>query len=586
MEQVIQNDNLDMLQQKLVSYPKTYEDLKIIASIIRGTQIFNKLNELYHQLLSSDGQIKLCNNVEIKSYSQNELISSNPILGVQLLLKGQVDVFQLDEGYIYKTEKQITSLFPLSYIEEEFHFDKQIYRSSQLKYKISVDDSLILQINKQECDDIYQFFGDLFLFKHKTLCKIIPGLGELNSKRILAALATQFESLTLPHLTPITEENVIGDYLYFLAQGDIQMIKKEEQVFNIEDSGIIGDELLIDPDSDQNQQICYEFTAKVKSAQVLLYRIKVKIFNRLFPNSIIRQIISLHKQKQLIRLLMGSKPFDQQQLCISPNNQQKKSQSTLILAKDSIKSYDKVDIQFQQYQVPKHSRVLKYNKNVLDQFGEEEKKSKKITINEFVQLTKQSKQPQIKILEKVENPYSFASNVNSEGFLKQYYSNLIRVGLVKPPLRIAPQNHEAIQRSRVNSAVKLVEKTHKQLKTRRSTSLIYGQKDPILQINSLNSNKDNKGNLNSQKKLDKTRTITSFFATPRTSQQLHQFHNPSQGYFQFIETPKCETPQSRSTMAKSSHVFRPYSGFMDHSSRLSQQSEMQKRLRKPNQHFF
>ncbi|CAD8050471.1 unnamed protein product [Paramecium primaurelia] len=586
MEQVIQNDNLDMLQQKLVSYPKTYEDLKIIASIIRGTHIFNKLNELYHQQLSSDGQIKLCNNVEIKSYSQNELISSNPILGVQLLLKGQIDVFQQDEGYIYKTEKQITSLFPLSYIEEEFHFNKQIYRSSQLKYKISVDDSLILSINKQECDDIYQFFGDLFLFKHKTLCKIIPGLGELNSKRILAALSTQFESLTLPHLTPITEENVIGDYLYFLAQGDIQMLKKEEQVFNIEDSGIIGDELLIDPDSDQNQQICYEFTAKVKSAQVLLYRIKVKIFTRLFPNSIIRQIISLHKQKQLIRLLMGSKPFDQQQLCTSPNNQQKKSQSTLILAKDSIKSYDKVDIQFQQYQVPKHSRVLKYNKNVLDQFGEEEKKSKKITINEFVQLTKQSKEPQIKILEKVENPYSFASNVNSEGFLKQYYSNLIRVGLVKPPLRIAPQNHEAIQRSRVNSAVKLVEKTHKQLKTRRSTSLIYGQKDPILQINSLNSNKDNKGNLNSQKKLDKTRTITSFFATPRTSQQLHQLHNPSQGYFQFIETPKCETPQSRSTMAKSSHVFRPYSGFMDHSSRLSQQSEMQKRLRKPNQHFF
>lgn len=36
------------------------------------------------------------------------------------------------------------------------------------------------------------------------------------------------------------------------------------------------------------------------------------------------------------------------------------------------------------FQVPKHSRVLKYNKNVLDQFGEEEKKSKKITINEFV----------------------------------------------------------------------------------------------------------------------------------------------------------------------------------------------------------
>lgn len=45
--------------------------------------------------------------------------------------------------------------------------------------------------------------------------------------------------------------------------------------------------------------------------------------------------------------------------------------------------------------------------------------------------------------------------------------------------------------------MKLVEKTHKQLKTRRSASLIYDQKDPILQINSLNQNKDNKGNVNS-----------------------------------------------------------------------------------------
>ncbi|CAK65999.1 unnamed protein product (macronuclear) [Paramecium tetraurelia] len=585
MEQVIQNENLVMLQQKIVSYPKTYEDLKIIASIIRGTQIFNKLNELYHQQLSSDGQIKLCNNVEIRSYSQSELISVNPNLGVQLLLKGQVDVFQQEDGYIYKTAKLIASLFPLSYIEDEFHFGKQIYSSSQLKYKISVDDSLVLSINKQQCDDIYQFFGDLFLFKHKILCKIIPGLGELNSKRILAALATQFESLTFPHLTPITEENVIGDYLYFLAQGDISMSKNEEHIFNMEDNGIIGDELLIDPDSDQNQQLSYEFTSRNQSEDIhssfpqLHYQI----------NYITSQVYLYCKQtveKQLMRLLMGSKPFDQSLLCNSPNNEFKKSQSTLILAKDSIKSYDKVDIQFQQYQVPKHSRVLKYNKNVLDQFGEEEKKSKKITMNEFVSLTKSSKEPQIKILEKVENPYSFASNVNSEGFLKQYYSNLIRVGLVKPPLRIAPQNHEAIQRSRVNSAVKLIEKTHKKIKTRKSTSLIYGQNDPILQINSLNPNKEDKGNTNSQKKLDKTRTITSFFATPRTAQQLHQFHNPSSGYFQIIETPKCETPESRSTMAKSSHVFRPYSGFMDHTSRLSQQSEMQKRLRKPNQHFF
>ena len=36
------------------------------------------------------------------------------------------------------------------------------------------------------------------------------------------------------------------------------------------------------------------------------------------------------------------------------------------------------------------------------------------------------------LLQKVENPYDFASNVNSDGFLKQYYANLIREGLVKP----------------------------------------------------------------------------------------------------------------------------------------------------------
>ncbi|CAD8128249.1 unnamed protein product [Paramecium sonneborni] len=587
MEQIIQNDNFVLLQSKLVSYPKTYEDLKIIASIIRGTKVISKLNELYHQQLSNDGQMKLCNSFQIKTYSKNEQLYSNPTLGVQLLLKGQVDIYQVEEGYIYKKEKLITSLHPLSYIEDEFHFDKEIYCSTQLQYNISVDNTLILSINKKECDDIYQFYGDLFLFKHKTLCKIIPGLGDLNSKRILTSLATQFEILTLSHQAQVTEENVIGEYLYFLAQGDIQMLKNEEHIFTIEDSGIIGDELIIDPDQDQNLQICYEFTAKVKSAQVSLYRIKVKIFARLFPNSIIRQIIQLHKQKQLIRLLMGSKPLDQQQQCFSPKDNIKISKSNLVLTKDSIKSYDKVDVQFQQYQVPKHSRVLKYNKNVLDQFGEEEKKSKKITINEFVQLTKQNSQPQIKILEKVENPYSFASNVNSEGFLKQYYSNLIRVGLVKPPLRIAPQNNEAIQRSRVISAIKLVEKTHKQIKTRKSTSLIFEQNEPILQINSLNPNKeDNKEKRNSNKKLDKNKTMTSFFVTPRTSAQLHQYHNSTSGYFQFIETPKCETPQSKSTMAKSFQVFRPLSGFMDHSSRLSQQSEMQKRLRKPNQHFF
>lgn len=53
-----------------------------------------------------------------------------------------------------------------------------------------MDDTLFLIINKKECDEMYKYYGDVFLFKHKTLIKIIPGLGELNSKRILESIAT------------------------------------------------------------------------------------------------------------------------------------------------------------------------------------------------------------------------------------------------------------------------------------------------------------------------------------------------------------------------------------------------------------
>ncbi|CAD8062876.1 unnamed protein product [Paramecium sonneborni] len=590
MEQIIYNDNLVLLQQKVSSYPKTNEDLKTMASIIKVTQIFNKLNELYHQQLSQDGQIKLCNFLELANYQLGEEVQPRQKFVVQLLLKGQVEVYQLEEGYIYNHEKYITTLNPLFYLEDDFQFDKIKYSQNQLVYKVSFNNSLILMINKKECDEIYKYYGEIFLYKHRTLCKVIPGLGELNSKRILEALSNQFENIILPHCTLITEENQIGDYIFFLAQGHVSFQKNKEHLFNIEESGIIGDELLIDPDQDQNGVLTYEYTVIAKSAQVLLYKIKLKIFTRLFPNAIIRQIILQHKQKQLMRLLVGSKPIEKNKCNTSPTNEIKKSKSTLILTKDSIKAYDKVDIVFQQYQVPKHSRVLKYNNNLLDKFNKKFKKAgKKITINEFVQQTKQSDEPQMKLLEKVENPYNFASNVNTEGFLKKYYSNLIRIGLVKPPLRIAPQNQEAIQRSRVISAMKLIEHTHNQLKPKRATSAAYGKTDPLLTINALVSTKESEINMSTQKHLEKNKTMTTYNPTPRTQSQpqLGYHNNVTPRYSSIMETPKCDTPQSRSTMAKSSQqVFRPYSGFMDHTSRLSQQSEINKRLKRPNQNFF
>ncbi|CAD8059662.1 unnamed protein product [Paramecium primaurelia] len=590
MEQIIQNDNLVLLQQKILSYPKTNEDLKTMASIIKVTQIFNKLNDIYHQQLSQEGQIKLCNYIELTSYQLGDQVLPSQKFAVQLILKGQVEVYYLEEGYIYKNEKYLTTLNPLFYIEEDFQFDKIKYQQNQLIYKVAINNSILLMIDKKECDEIFKYYGEIFLFKHRTLCKIIPGLGELNSKRILESLTNQFENIILPHNTNITEENQIGENLFFLAQGHISFQKNKEHLFNIEENGIIGDELLIDPDQDQNSVQTYYYTVIAKSAQVLLYKIKLKIFTRLFPNSIIRQIIVQYKQKQLMRLLVGSKPIDHKKCNTSPNNQIKKSKSTLILTKDSIKAYDHVDIVFQQYQVPKHSRVLKFNNNLLDKFNKKYKKAgKKITINEFVQQTKQSDEPQMKLLERVENPYNFASNVNTEGFLKKYYSNLIRIGLVKPPLRIAPQNQEAIQRSRVISAMKLIEHTHDQLKPKRATSAAFGKVDPLLTINALVSTKESDMNVSAQKHFEKNKTMTTFYPTPRTQSQpqLGYHNNVTPRYSSVIETPKCDTPQSRSTMAKSSQlVFRPYSGFMDHTSRLSQQSEINKRLKKPNQHIF
>jgi hypothetical protein len=47
-------------------------------------------------------------------------------------------------------------------------------------------------------------------------------------------------------------------------------------------------------------------------------------------------------------------------------------------------------------------------------------------------------------------------------------------------MRVAPSNSELICRSRVISAMKLVESTHNSLKPRRTTSAAYGKVDPLL----------------------------------------------------------------------------------------------------------
>jgi len=53
------------------------------------------------------------------------------------------------------------------------------------------------------------------------------------------------------------------------------------------------------------------------------------------------------------------------------------------------------------------------------------------------------------MLRKVENPFDFASNVNVDDFIKQYYSSLIYHGLVKPQSpRIIP-SFERLMKHRV-----------------------------------------------------------------------------------------------------------------------------------------
>lgn len=54
--------------------------------------------------------------------------------------------------------------------------------------------------------------------------------------------------------------------------------------------GIVGDELLQDPDSEQ-KQLEYLYTVRVKSAFALVYKIRLRTFTKLFPLMIIRALI-------------------------------------------------------------------------------------------------------------------------------------------------------------------------------------------------------------------------------------------------------------------------------------------------------
>ena len=55
---------------------------------------------------------------------------------------------------------------------------------------------------------------------------------------------------------------------------------------------------------------------------------------------------------------------------------------------------------------------------------------------QFIQEQKAHDQPER--LKYVYNPYEFASKVNSADFLKQYYSKLISLGLVRPKYQVYP----------------------------------------------------------------------------------------------------------------------------------------------------
>jgi hypothetical protein len=56
------------------------------------------------------------------------------------------------------------------------------------------------------------------------------------------------------------------------------------------------------------------------------------------------------------------------------------------------------------------------------------------------------------MLRKVENPYDFASNVNVDDFIKQYYSSLIYHGLVKPTNPKNAPDLEKLMKHRINSS--------------------------------------------------------------------------------------------------------------------------------------
>lgn len=61
-----------------------------------------------------------------------------------------------------------------------------------------------LVIYKSQFDEVFKWFGQQFLDKHKALCKLIPSLSEMSSKKMLETLVYQFEDCRHPNGTVIT----------------------------------------------------------------------------------------------------------------------------------------------------------------------------------------------------------------------------------------------------------------------------------------------------------------------------------------------------------------------------------------------
>ncbi|KAM3139554.1 hypothetical protein pb186bvf_008390 [Paramecium bursaria] len=584
MEGAISQENLQILLEKLPKRGKSQDDIKLIYNIVRQTAFFSNLFDQYEQSVNNDGIQRICELIKIENYKLNQVILKEGDLTnhkMYLIVKGKTAIYKKGQSDDFTTqyltyinvgnvplENDYGRLVNVLHIGEQFgekatfHKDNITKRTASV---VSVDQSTCLVMVKSQFDEVFKMFGQLFQDKYQTLCKLIQGLKDMSSKRMMDIIISQFEDLKIPVSGHITIQDDVGEYLYFLSQGIVSMYYNNQYICDVDSQGVFGDELLEDPDDEPKPVLTYFYTTQVKSAYAIIYRIKVKVFQKLFPNRIIRFLIKQLYQKQVIR----------EQIIVSQKKSKISTEPQPVVVvrkaetKQEIKQQGDIDEAFQTYQIPKHTKVLKFNKKKLDLIYKHQKiVNKKITINQFIELSKKESISQMALLQKVENPYDFASNVNSDGFLKQYYANLIREGLVKPHSIQGERNSDTIYRHRIKSAIRLVEKKNqspKRIKTKkRAQSQI--EIEPVIQITAYQSQSD---------------TQSLFFQTPRPASKqsnIQTYSSPTRT----ITVNKVSTPITRTGSPKS-YMFRPLSGFMDHSSRLSQCSEINKRIRRPNQ---